>query len=207
MSDSHSTSGIVGSISAIGDGKGAVRMEDVYDTSAEDLWSALTDPDRLARWIAAVAGDLRVGGTFHARFTSGWEGPGRVEICRQPERLLVVMAPGSDRRNRDRGDAQPRRRPHPPRHRGARHPDRTSPRPRRWLAGPRGGPRRPPRRPRTPGLAGPMAGAHAVVRSVPRRACSDRPGSGHRTGGVDVLPRGPTRQRAGDRRRDSPRIS
>ena len=94
MSDSDSKSGFVGSISAIGDGKGAVRMEDVYDTSAEDLWSALTDPDRLARWIAAVEGDLRVGGTFHARFTSGWEGPGRVEICRQPERLLVVMAPG-----------------------------------------------------------------------------------------------------------------
>ena len=56
MSDSHSKSGFVGSISAIGDGKGAVRMEDVYDTSAEDLWSALTDPDRLARWIGAVAG-------------------------------------------------------------------------------------------------------------------------------------------------------
>ena len=95
MSDSHSRSGLVGSIFAIGDGKGAVRMEDVYDTNADDLWSAVTDPDRLARWIAVVAGDLRVGGTFHARFTSGWEGPGRVEICRQPERLLLVMAPGS----------------------------------------------------------------------------------------------------------------
>ena len=95
MSDSHSKAGFVGSISAIGDGKGAIRMEDVYDTNAEDLWSALTDPDRLAVWIGAVAGDLRVGGTFHARFTSGWEVPGRVEICRQPERLLVVMAPDS----------------------------------------------------------------------------------------------------------------
>jgi len=95
MSDSRSKSGFVGSISAIADGTGAVRMEDVYDTSAEDLWSALTDPERLARWIGSVAGDLRVGGAFHVRFTSGWEGPGRVEICRQPERLLLVMAPGS----------------------------------------------------------------------------------------------------------------
>ena len=94
MSDSDSGPGFVGGISAIGDGKGVVRMEDVYDTSAEDLWSALTDPYRLAGWIGAVEGELRVGGTFHARFTSGWEGPGRVEICRQPERLLVVMAPG-----------------------------------------------------------------------------------------------------------------
>ena len=75
MSDFHLGSGFVGAISATGDGKGAVRMEDVYATSAEDLWSALTDPDRLARWIGAVEGDLRVGGTFHARFTSGWPQP------------------------------------------------------------------------------------------------------------------------------------
>ena len=94
MSDDDSESAFVGGIRPIGDGKGAVRMEDVYATSAEDLWSALTDQGRLARWIGAVDGDLRVGGTFHARFTSGWEGPGRVEICRPPERLLVVMAPG-----------------------------------------------------------------------------------------------------------------
>ena len=94
MSDFHLGSGFVGGISATGDGKGAVRMEDVYATSAEDLWSALTDPVRLARWIGAFEGDLRVGGTFSARFTSGWEGPGRVKICRPPELLLVVMAPG-----------------------------------------------------------------------------------------------------------------
>ena len=87
--------GLVGSIAAIGDGKGAVRMEDLYATSADDLWSALTTPDRLARWIAVVSGDLRVGGTFHARFTSGWEGPGRVETCERPERLLLVMSPGT----------------------------------------------------------------------------------------------------------------
>src|SRR5487761_1101663 len=30
------------------DGKGAARMEDIYDTDVEDLWSALTDPIRLA---------------------------------------------------------------------------------------------------------------------------------------------------------------
>jgi uncharacterized protein YndB with AHSA1/START domain len=95
MSDSHSNAGFVGSTRAIGHGKGAVRMENVYDTSGDDLWSALTDPDRLARWIGVVEGDLRVGGTIQVRFTSGWEGPGRVEICRQPERLMLVMAPGS----------------------------------------------------------------------------------------------------------------
>ena len=31
------------------DGKGVVRMEDCFDTDVDDLWSALTDPGRLAR--------------------------------------------------------------------------------------------------------------------------------------------------------------
>ncbi len=71
-------------------GKGVVRIEDRYDTDIDDLWSALTDPRRLARWIADVDGDLRLGGEFHARFTSGWEGNGRVEACEPPRRLLVL---------------------------------------------------------------------------------------------------------------------
>ena len=37
-------------------------MEDRYDTDIDDLWSALTDPRRLARWVAEVDGDLRLGG-------------------------------------------------------------------------------------------------------------------------------------------------
>jgi uncharacterized protein YndB with AHSA1/START domain len=84
-----------GSVHAGGDGKGTVRMESVYGTEPEDLWSALTEPVRLARWIAAVDGDLQVGGTFSANFTSGWEGPGRVDICEPAQRLVVTLEPGT----------------------------------------------------------------------------------------------------------------
>ena len=85
---------ILGSLRSA-DGKGIVRMEDRYDTDIDDLWSALTDPRRLARWIAEVEGDLRLGGEFHARFTSEWEGTGRVEACEPPRRLLLLTkAPG-----------------------------------------------------------------------------------------------------------------
>jgi uncharacterized protein YndB with AHSA1/START domain len=70
-------------------------MEDVYDTDVDDLWSALTEPDRLARWLATVDGDLRVGGTIRARFTSSWDGPGRIDVCEPPARLLVTMEPGA----------------------------------------------------------------------------------------------------------------
>jgi uncharacterized protein YndB with AHSA1/START domain len=75
------------------EGSGTVRMEDTYDTGIDDLWSTLVDPARLARWIADVSGDLRVGGRFSATFTSGWEGSGRVEVCDAPRRLLVRLDP------------------------------------------------------------------------------------------------------------------
>lgn len=38
------------------DGKGVVRLEDRFDTDMDDLWSALTDPRRLARWLGEVEG-------------------------------------------------------------------------------------------------------------------------------------------------------
>ena len=86
---------IVGTLRRLEDGKGAVRMEDVYDTDVDDLWSALTDPRRLARWIADVDGDLRVGGYLQARFTSAWEGPARIDVCEAPCHLAVTLAPGT----------------------------------------------------------------------------------------------------------------
>ena len=81
---------ILGSLRSA-DGKGVVRMEDRFDTDIDDLWSALTDPGRLARWLGDVEGDLRLGGDFRARFfASGWEGTGRIEACEPPQRLLVL---------------------------------------------------------------------------------------------------------------------
>jgi uncharacterized protein YndB with AHSA1/START domain len=81
---------ILGSLRSA-DGKGVVRMEDRFDTDIDDLWSAVTDPQRLARWLGEVEGDLRLGGEFRARFySSGWEGTGRVAACEPPRRLLVL---------------------------------------------------------------------------------------------------------------------
>jgi len=89
-SDAPGGGRILGSLGAA-DGKGVVRMEDRFDTDIDDLWSALTDPSRLARWLGDVEGDLRLGGEFRAQFlASGWEGTGRVEACEPPQRLLVV---------------------------------------------------------------------------------------------------------------------
>jgi uncharacterized protein YndB with AHSA1/START domain len=89
---------ILGSLRSA-DGKGVVRMADRFDADIENLWSALTDPGRLARWMGDVEGDLRLGGEFRARFfASGWEGTGRVEACEPPRRLLLLtMQPGQSR--------------------------------------------------------------------------------------------------------------
>jgi uncharacterized protein YndB with AHSA1/START domain len=85
-----------GTLQALDEKRGSVRVEDVYDTDLHDLWEACTAPERLARWIADVSGDLRVGGTVDATFTSSWTGPARIEICEEPHHLLVTMEPGTD---------------------------------------------------------------------------------------------------------------
>ena len=66
-----------------------MRIEDRYATDIDDLWSAITEPDRLARWWGKVDGDLRVGGEFH--LIVEWEGTGRVEACEPPRRLQVTI--------------------------------------------------------------------------------------------------------------------
>jgi uncharacterized protein YndB with AHSA1/START domain len=86
----------IGTMRALDETHGAVRVEDVYDTDIVDLWEACTTPERLARWIAEVTGDLRVGGMFRATFTSTATNPGRVEVCDAPRHLLVTMRPDSD---------------------------------------------------------------------------------------------------------------
>lgn len=41
-----------------------VTLERDYDTSADDVWDALTNPDRLNRWFAPVSGDFELGGRY-----------------------------------------------------------------------------------------------------------------------------------------------
>ena len=85
---------ILGSLRS-SDGQGIVRIEDSYATDIEELWSALTEPRRLAHWMGEVEGDLRVGGEFRFRFfASGSEGTGRVEVCEPSRRLMLTMRDG-----------------------------------------------------------------------------------------------------------------
>jgi uncharacterized protein YndB with AHSA1/START domain len=78
---------ILGSLRSA-DGAGVVRIEDRYDTDVDDLWEALTDPERLRRWYGVVEGDLRPGGELRTyNPDADIESTGRVEACEPPRRL------------------------------------------------------------------------------------------------------------------------
>lgn len=89
-SNARGSDRILGSLRSA-DGTGVVRVESRIGAGIHDVWSALTDPRRLARWYGEVEGDLRSGGEYRARvLASGWEGTGRVEACEPPRRLVVT---------------------------------------------------------------------------------------------------------------------
>lgn len=81
---------ILGVLRSAGD-TGIVRIEDRLPTHIDDVWSAITDPGRLAHWYGEVEGDLRPGGEFRLYLESdGWDGTGHVHECEPPRRLLVT---------------------------------------------------------------------------------------------------------------------
>jgi uncharacterized protein YndB with AHSA1/START domain len=66
-------------------------MVDRFDVGIDDLWSAFTNPRRLAGWFGEVDGDLRPGGEFRARIALSGERRGVVDACEPPHRLVVTI--------------------------------------------------------------------------------------------------------------------
>jgi uncharacterized protein YndB with AHSA1/START domain len=94
---------ILGSLRSAG-GVSVVRIEDRYDTDIDDLWSAITDPARLARWHGEVEGDLRPGGEFRVYLEADdIESTGRVDACEPPHRLLVTTRETDESYRRGQG--------------------------------------------------------------------------------------------------------
>ncbi len=94
---------ILGSLRSA-DGNGVVRIEDRYDTEPDDLWSAITDPARLARWYGRVEGDLRPGGQFRLYVDDAdSDHAGRVEQCEPPRRLRVTTRETDESYRRGKG--------------------------------------------------------------------------------------------------------
>ncbi|MBB2985610.1 SRPBCC domain-containing protein [Terracoccus luteus] len=69
-------------------GSVTVEIDRLYPTTAPDLWSACTEPDRLARWFARVTGDLRPGGGFTIHFDDDDTPACTLVDCTPPESFV-----------------------------------------------------------------------------------------------------------------------
>jgi uncharacterized protein YndB with AHSA1/START domain len=61
---------VFGSVSHATDGF-TLEFERVLATDIDDAWSAVTEPDRISRWMETYVGDLRLGGTWQVFGNSG----------------------------------------------------------------------------------------------------------------------------------------
>lgn len=64
-----------------------VRIRRTYGADIDDVWDALTNPERMPRWFLPVTGDLRPGGSFQLEGNAD----GTILECAPPERLRVTF--------------------------------------------------------------------------------------------------------------------
>jgi len=57
-----------------------------YDTTPQDLWDALTNPERIPRWFLPVDGDLMVGGRYQLKGNAS----GEILACDPPRHLSLT---------------------------------------------------------------------------------------------------------------------
>ncbi len=67
-----------------------VRFERTYDAPVDDVWDAVTNPERITRWFLPISGDLRLGGSYQFEGNAG----GTILACERPNRLQVTWVFG-----------------------------------------------------------------------------------------------------------------
>jgi uncharacterized protein YndB with AHSA1/START domain len=69
----------------VGNGK-VVLLQREYDASIEEVWDALTTPERISRWFLPISGDYRLGGHYQFEGNAG----GEIVACERPSRFKVT---------------------------------------------------------------------------------------------------------------------
>jgi len=64
-----------------------VTLQRRYPAAVEEVWDAITDPDRVRRWFLPLTGDLRPGGSFQLEGNAG----GKIISCEPPGHLAVTF--------------------------------------------------------------------------------------------------------------------
>jgi uncharacterized protein YndB with AHSA1/START domain len=70
-----------------GEGR-TVRLRRTYQAPIEDVWDAVTNPDRISRWFLPISGDLHVGGRFQLEGNAG----GEILACDEPNGFRVTWS-------------------------------------------------------------------------------------------------------------------
>ena len=65
----------------------SVLLRRSYDAPIDDVWDAVTAPDRIKRWFMPISGELRVGGNFQLEGNAG----GEILACEPPHLLRVTF--------------------------------------------------------------------------------------------------------------------
>jgi uncharacterized protein YndB with AHSA1/START domain len=68
-----------------------VMLRRPYAATPAELWSAWTQPERLARWLGVISGERAVGGEVRLTMTPPDDDTAvlRIEACEEPHRLAV----------------------------------------------------------------------------------------------------------------------
>jgi uncharacterized protein YndB with AHSA1/START domain len=64
----------------------ALVIERTYDTTADDVWDAVTNAERIPRWLLPIEGDLQLGGKYQLEGNAG----GEILTCDAPRHLAVT---------------------------------------------------------------------------------------------------------------------
>jgi uncharacterized protein YndB with AHSA1/START domain len=73
-----------GAQTPVGEGR-TVCLARTYRADIDDVWDALTSPERIPRWFLPIGGDLKLGGHYQLEGNAG----GEILAC-EPPRLLRV---------------------------------------------------------------------------------------------------------------------
>ena len=65
-------------------------MSRTFSTTVDDLWDAISNPERIPRWFLPVTGDFRVGGRFQFEGNAG----GAILRCDEPTLVEVTWEMG-----------------------------------------------------------------------------------------------------------------
>lgn len=69
-----------------------VTITQTYDTDQDDLWDAVTDIERIPRWLMPISGDLKLGGSYQLEGNAS----GTILTCDPPKNFTATWEYGGN---------------------------------------------------------------------------------------------------------------